>query len=183
MLGLCGPVLWSGSVVRFCGRLRLRFVPQVRASGSCLKAHDSTRSASETMTQRVVPQAKDRARNALCATIKKPPIGRLFLATFNFTFLYIVEHATSHPVRLSGIPDEKIAAALAPLEATTAVVATKVFPSARMSWSPFAVPSCFCTMALASHAVESSPATAAISATSSGGHGLVPFFQAQTCCF
>ena len=59
---------------------------------------------------------------------------------------------------------EKICAALAPAEPATAPVASKAFPKTFISRSPFALPSCFATVARAKVAIGSNPATEAISA-------------------
>ncbi len=77
---------------------------------------------------------------------------------------------------------EKIAAAFAVLEASTAPVAAKTFPSALYSLSPFSVPSYWATIARAAHALLSRPAISAISTWSATGQVLLPWRQLLTAC-
>lgn len=103
---------------------------------------------------------------------------------FDLTFLYIVFSPNSiHSAMWLGAGiDEKIAAALAPAEPSTPPVISKLFPKARISKSPFAVPSCCFTVALASTSIAFIPAMLAISAWSSGWHVLRPDLQSDIRC-
>lgn len=103
---------------------------------------------------------------------------------FNLTFLYIVFSPNSiHSAMWLGAGiDEKIAAALAPAEPRAPPVTRKLFPNARISKSPFAVPSCCFTVALASTSIAFIPAMLAKSAWSSGWHVFLPALQSHTRC-
>lgn len=102
----------------------------------------------------------------------------------DLTFLYIVFSPNSiHSAMWLGVGiDEKIAAALAPAEPSTPPVTSKLFPKARISKSPLAVPSCCFTVARASTSIASMPAMLAKSAWSSGWHVLCPCLQLDMRC-
>lgn len=101
----------------------------------------------------------------------------------DLTFLYIVSSAArNHSPSLLASVEEKIAAALAPAEPRAAPIASELFPNARMSMSPFAVPSCCFTVARASTSIAFNPARLASSAWSSGWHVLRPCLQSDTRC-
>lgn len=98
---------------------------------------------------------------------------------FDLTFLYIVfsPSSTHSAMWLGAGIEEKIAAALAPAEPRTPPVTSKLFPNARISKSPLAVPSCCSTVALASISIAFIPAMLARTAWSSGWHVFRPCLQ------